>query len=175
MILIRVPTKYGKADLSLYKKAGNAVVDILKQRASACEKRSVDEVAIDITQEADRILATRTWSEILKEAKEVSYLADDDDSMAAATVSKKDTRIGHKDQSATTSSDPTSSVSESDLVTGWSKEHSPMERRLVAGAVVVNELRAQVIHTSFYCFKLCSKACQPKCHIHTYLFNPGDA
>jgi hypothetical protein len=30
---------------------------VLKQRASACEKRSVDEVAIDITEEADRILA----------------------------------------------------------------------------------------------------------------------
>ena len=34
-----VPTKHGKADLSIYKKAGNAVVNILKQRADACEKR----------------------------------------------------------------------------------------------------------------------------------------
>lgn len=56
LVLVRVPTKHGKADLSLYKKAGNSVVGILKQRADACEKRSVDEVAIDITSEADRLL-----------------------------------------------------------------------------------------------------------------------
>jgi len=55
-VLVRVPTKYGKADLTIYKKAGNAVVRVLKTRAAACEKRSVDEVAIDITPEADRLL-----------------------------------------------------------------------------------------------------------------------
>ena len=50
-------TKHGKADLTIYKKAGNAVVAILKARAAACEKRSVDEVAIDVTPEADRLLS----------------------------------------------------------------------------------------------------------------------
>jgi hypothetical protein len=55
-VLVRVPTKFGKADLSIYKKAGNSVVGVLKRRAAACEKRSVDEVAIDITPEADRLL-----------------------------------------------------------------------------------------------------------------------
>ena len=56
---VRVPTKHGKADLTIYKQAGNNVVGILKRRAAACEKRSVDEVAIDITPETDRLLAAK--------------------------------------------------------------------------------------------------------------------
>jgi hypothetical protein len=143
IILVRVPTKYGKADLSLYKKAGNAVVDILKKRASACEKRSVDEVAIEITEEADRLLASREWIDILHTAMEVSLLADDVHSMAAATISKKDTRMGHKDQ-AESSGNPLNTSTIKEVGTGWTKMHSFIERRLIAGAVVVSELRAQV-------------------------------
>mmetsp|Transcript_41513 Transcript_41513/g.53541 ORF Transcript_41513/g.53541 Transcript_41513/m.53541 type:complete len:748 (-) Transcript_41513:115-2358(-) len=148
--LIRVPTKYGKSELSLYKKAGNEVVDILKKRASACEKRSVDEVAIDITREADKILHERSWENILATAKVSSFLANDEKSMHAAKVSKMDIRLGHAEQqtssplsSSNSSSQPQHKVF-SPPGSGWNKVHSFIEQRLIAGAVVISELRAQV-------------------------------
>lgn len=48
---------FGKADLQIYKEAGDQVVELLARRCDATEKRSVDEVAIDISSEADRLLS----------------------------------------------------------------------------------------------------------------------
>ena len=69
LVLVRVPTKHGKADLTIYKQAGNNVVSILKSRAAACEKRSVDEVAIDITPESDRLLAEEPFAAVVHRAR----------------------------------------------------------------------------------------------------------
>jgi hypothetical protein len=186
LILVRVPTKHGKADLTIYKKAGNAVVSILKQRADACEKRSVDEVAIDITSASDKLLASESLEEIVRRAKvsaihpqlgdelvvaappnghdelwlyllrpgrtlpclascaqAESYLADEDASTAAAAVSKEDTRRGHTEQVIAGLADPSPDMAFDG--TSWGQlRFSLLERRLVAGAVVVAELRAQV-------------------------------
>ena len=98
LVLVRVPTKHGKADLTIYKEAGNNVVNILKRRAAACEKRSVDEVAIDITPESDRLLASVQFLELAQRAREASYLADSAASTSAAAVSKEATRKGHAGQ-----------------------------------------------------------------------------
>merc|ERR1719498_1621924 len=59
--IVQTPTGFGKADLRIYKKGGDDVVALLSKRADATEKKSVDEVAIDITSEARRILAERDW------------------------------------------------------------------------------------------------------------------
>ncbi|KAK9830086.1 hypothetical protein WJX72_009709 [[Myrmecia] bisecta] len=54
--LVQVPTAHGKADLTLYRDRGKLVVDILS-RLSVCERASVDECYLDVTEEAHKRLA----------------------------------------------------------------------------------------------------------------------
>ena len=56
LVLVQVPTAHGKGDLTIYKEASDQVVEILASRATVCEKLSVDEVAIDITDAARQLL-----------------------------------------------------------------------------------------------------------------------
>eukprot|EP00931_Biecheleriopsis_adriatica_P059272 TRINITY_DN35440_c0_g1_i1.p1 TRINITY_DN35440_c0_g1~~TRINITY_DN35440_c0_g1_i1.p1 ORF type:complete len:584 (+),score=155.31 TRINITY_DN35440_c0_g1_i1:79-1830(+) len=141
IVLIQVPVAFGKADLRIYKAAGDEVVALLAKRADATEKRSVDEVAIDITSEAERLLAERDWSsDLVVQAKAASHLADSALSRQAANVSREDTRKGHEGQhsrQADDASDAWGSVLTSSAA-------DPVVRRLVAGAVVVAELRSEI-------------------------------
>ena len=142
---MQVPTAFGKADLHIYKDAGDSVVSVLAERAEACEKRSVDEVAINITAEAERLLRERDWeSEILPAARAATHLADSSLSRSAATVSRDATRQGHAGQQL---AKPGAGSSQPGPGTGgwdWAFFWGPPERRLVAGVVVVAELRAAV-------------------------------
>lgn len=145
IILVQVPTAFGKADLSIYKDAGDSVVDLLARRATACEKRSVDEVAIDITAEADRLLQERSWEgSILPAVKKASHLADSAESCAASAFSRDETRKGHQAQQSYKMPCEVAEAQKSN--DGWSDApHWPnVCRRLAAGAVVVAELRASV-------------------------------
>lgn len=54
--LVQVPTAHGKADLTLYRDAGKLVVDILS-RIAICERASIDECYLDLTEEAHSRLA----------------------------------------------------------------------------------------------------------------------
>lgn len=136
VVLVQVPTAFGKADLSIYKEASNEVVALLASRSKACEKRSVDEVAVDVTAEAERMLRERSWEEdILPAAMKASHLADSDVSRTAAAVSRDDSRKGHAGQQVTEA--PTRAW---DAAPRW----GAIERMLVAGAVVVAELRQAV-------------------------------
>ena len=56
LITVMVPTAEGKADLAIYKDAGQSVCDVLQHHADRVEKRSVDEVAIDVTHKAETLL-----------------------------------------------------------------------------------------------------------------------
>lgn len=56
--LVQVPTKHGKADLTLYRDAGKAVLDILSRGGhTICERASIDECYLDLTAEAQARLA----------------------------------------------------------------------------------------------------------------------
>lgn len=56
--LVQVPTAHGKADLTLYRQAGKRVLDVLSRRAR-CERASIDECYLDLTEAALRVLAER--------------------------------------------------------------------------------------------------------------------
>ncbi|KAK9267658.1 hypothetical protein L1049_010089 [Liquidambar formosana] len=54
--LVQVPVARGKADLNLYRNAGSEVVSILA-RKGRCERASIDEVYLDLTDAAETMLA----------------------------------------------------------------------------------------------------------------------
>ncbi|KAI4371218.1 hypothetical protein MLD38_019481 [Melastoma candidum] len=54
--LVQVPVARGKADLSTYREAGSEVVSILARRGR-CERASIDEVYLDLTDAAEALLA----------------------------------------------------------------------------------------------------------------------
>uniref|UniRef100_A0A7S4VP24 DNA polymerase eta n=1 Tax=Alexandrium monilatum TaxID=311494 RepID=A0A7S4VP24_9DINO len=151
IVLVQVPTAFGKADLQIYKDAGDRVVNLLSRRAGACEKRSVDEVAIDITAEAERLLRDSDWfTDLLPAARRSSHLADSAQSRSATAFSRDETRRGHAGQQVRgadfgdTSADARSPSAHEGG--GWATASTwyTAERRLIAGAVVVAELRAAI-------------------------------
>ncbi|KAJ9529662.1 hypothetical protein QJQ45_014431, partial [Haematococcus lacustris] len=56
LVLVQVPVAHSKADLSIYREAGVRVADVLS-RLSVCERASIDEVYLDVSEEAARRLA----------------------------------------------------------------------------------------------------------------------
>ena len=57
--LVQVPTKHGKADLTLYRNAGKQVLKTLGEgNAVKVERASIDECYLDLTEEANKRLAT---------------------------------------------------------------------------------------------------------------------
>lgn len=54
--LVQVPVARGKADLNVYRNAGSEVVSILA-RSGRCERASIDEVYLDLTDAAETMLA----------------------------------------------------------------------------------------------------------------------
>ncbi|KAL2484376.1 DNA polymerase eta [Forsythia ovata] len=54
--LVQVPVARGKADLGVYRSAGSEVVSILS-RKGRCERASIDEVYLDLTESAETMLA----------------------------------------------------------------------------------------------------------------------
>ncbi|KAL0363770.1 UNVERIFIED_CONTAM: DNA polymerase eta, partial [Sesamum calycinum] len=54
--LVQVPVARGKADLAVYRNAGSEVVSILS-RKGRCERASIDEVYLDLTEAAEAMLA----------------------------------------------------------------------------------------------------------------------
>ncbi|KAH7661956.1 DNA polymerase eta protein [Dioscorea alata] len=79
--LIQVPVARGKADLKLYREAGSEVVSILSAKGR-CERASIDEVYLDLTDAAELMLSEappETLETIEKEAlkSHILGLADD--------------------------------------------------------------------------------------------------
>ncbi|URE48849.1 impB/mucB/samB family C-terminal domain [Musa troglodytarum] len=66
--LIQVPVARGKADLNLYRNAGSEVVSILATKGR-CERASIDEVYLDLTDAAEMMLS-ETPPEVLEEIDE---------------------------------------------------------------------------------------------------------
>ena len=63
LITVMVPTAHGKANMAVYKEAGQAVCEVLSDFAEKVEKRSVDEVAVDVTRAAKDLLETTPFAD----------------------------------------------------------------------------------------------------------------
>ena len=50
IILVRVPEARGKANLTLYREAGAEVIAVLSRFCESCERASVDEAYLDLTE-----------------------------------------------------------------------------------------------------------------------------
>ena len=59
MQFVTVPTSHHKADLTIYRDEGKAVIDILMRRVAVVERASIDEAYMDLTAEAAALLASR--------------------------------------------------------------------------------------------------------------------
>lgn len=68
--LIQVPVARGKADLNLYRDAGSEVVSVLSRKGK-CERASIDEVYLDITDAAKSLMLERPLQSMDKIPDEV--------------------------------------------------------------------------------------------------------
>lgn len=116
--LVQVPTKHGKADLTLYRNAGKQVLKILGEgNAVKVERASIDECYLDLTEEANKRLASSGGMPSLPVRSHQVHLY----SLAGEDVA--------------------------DAETWWSREAQdwgPGERLIAAGAGIVAELREKV-------------------------------
>ena len=104
LMMVTVPTAHGKADLTIYRDAGNKVVEAIKNKVKGCviEKASIDEVYLDITEEAHHRLKIMDFgSEILPFSKH-NQLAGQDTKETA--MSKHALRQGLSAEQTTSSS-----------------------------------------------------------------------
>ncbi|KAK3189043.1 hypothetical protein Dsin_028604 [Dipteronia sinensis] len=126
--LVQVPVARGKADLSTYRNAGSEVVSILS-RKGRCERASIDEVYLDLTDAAKAMLA-ETPPESLELVDEEAL---------------KSHILGLKNENG---SDTKANVRE------WlcRSDADHREKLLACGALIVAELRMQVLkETEFTC------------------------
>ncbi|VFQ97316.1 unnamed protein product [Cuscuta campestris] len=122
--LVQVPVARGKADLSAYRSAGSEVVSILA-RKGICERASIDEVYLDLTEAAGKMLKetpTENFVTISEEAAKSHVLGVDKD--------------------------------ENESVLKWMCRNDAhyRDKLLACGALIVAELRLQVLkETEFTC------------------------
>mmetsp|Transcript_3520 Transcript_3520/g.4566 ORF Transcript_3520/g.4566 Transcript_3520/m.4566 type:complete len:716 (-) Transcript_3520:146-2293(-) len=142
--LVRVPVAHGKADLTLYRNAGAEVAKLLAARASKCEKASIDEVYVEVTEEAHKRMEDWLTGKYLQQARG-SHVAGEGD--AAAALSVNEIRMGHK-------GDQTDVATFAEFVEQWwarpLDEWSEDEMLLVCGASIISELRAQITKSLGY-------------------------
>ncbi|XP_021743146.1 DNA polymerase eta-like isoform X2 [Chenopodium quinoa] len=125
--LVQVPIARGKADLSIYRDAGSEVVSILA-KTGRCERASIDEVYLDLTDAAETMLAEtppESLDDLDDEALKSHVLGLDDD----GTDAKECVRIWLQRSDA---------------------DHN--DKLLSCGALIVAELRNNVLkETEFTC------------------------
>ncbi|XP_061982618.1 DNA polymerase eta isoform X3 [Populus nigra] len=126
--LVQVPVARGKADLNTYRNAGSEVVSILA-RKGRCERASIDEVYLDLTDSAEAMLR-ETPPESLESINEES---------------RKSHILGLKSEDA---NDAQENVSK------WLRrsDANHQDKLLACGALIVAELRMEVLkETQFTC------------------------
>ena len=162
-VVVQVPTRRSKADLTTYRRAGSAVAAVLA-RGGTIERASIDEAYLDLTERAKRTLRETAWEEVLAAAR-TSHAAGarkpgEDGEDRGAYVSKASLRAGSADAPVvvgTTSANAESAKEEEDpmrnfrpkppdaaSVAWWSRpEHEwrEEEKLLAAGAYICFNLR----------------------------------
>ncbi|KAL9683837.1 hypothetical protein QQ045_021264 [Rhodiola kirilowii] len=125
--LVQVPVARGKADLSIYRDAGSEVVTILS-RKGRCERASIDEVYLDLTDAAETMLAEsppESLEQLEEEALKSHILGLNKDGSDARERTRE-----------------------------WLCQNNgdPRDKLLACGAIIVAELRKQVLkETEFTC------------------------
>ena len=99
-VVVQVPTRRSKADLTTYRRAGSAVAAVLA-RGGTIERASIDEAYLDLTERAKRTLRETAWEEVLATAR-TSHAAGarkpgEDGEDRGAFVSKASLRAGSAD------------------------------------------------------------------------------
>eukprot|EP01031_Cornospumella_fuschlensis_P027876 gene27876-33661_t len=160
MILVQVPTSNGKADLTIYRQASAKIMKVLGRRypnTVVIERASIDEVYLDVSQQA-RMLLEGSSSTFVRDAamdaKEIPCLVAGADS-EELKMSKRSLRDGHVGTSTSTS---TNSAINADDAWATSTLHRPCswldrpeshwsfeDKLLLAGVLVVRQLRADVL------------------------------
>ncbi|CAK7335908.1 unnamed protein product [Dovyalis caffra] len=126
--LVQVPVARGKADLNTYRNAGSEVVSILA-RKGRCERASIDEVYLDLTDSAEAML---------RETPPESLDAIDEEAL-------KSHILGLKSENG---NDAQENVSK------WLRrtDANHQDKLLACGALIVTELRMEVLkETQFTC------------------------
>ncbi|PIA29900.1 hypothetical protein AQUCO_05800169v1 [Aquilegia coerulea] len=125
--LVQVPVARGKANLNVYRDAGSEVVGILSQRGR-CERASIDEVYLDLTDAAETMLAENPpemLEEINPEALKSHVLGIDKNEKEEGEIARQ-------------------------WICNSDADHR--DKLLVCGAIIVGELRMQVLQeTEFTC------------------------
>ncbi|XP_058197564.1 DNA polymerase eta isoform X1 [Rhododendron vialii] len=125
--LVQVPVARGKADLSTYRNAGSEVVSILA-RKGRCERASIDEVYLDLTDAAEAMLA---------EAPPESFERIDEEALKSHVLGLNEDGSNRKE-----------------TVREWLQrsEADHRDKLLACGAFIVADLRMQVLkETEFTC------------------------
>ncbi|XP_037496607.1 DNA polymerase eta isoform X2 [Jatropha curcas] len=126
--LVQVPVARGKADLNAYRNAGSEVVSILA-RKGRCERASIDEVYLDLTDSAEAML---------KEHPPESLEMIHDEALKSHV-------LGLKNENG---------IDAKENVREWLCRHDAdhRDKLLACGALIVAELRMQVLkETEFTC------------------------
>lgn len=71
LIMIQVPTANKKSNMSVYKDAGQKIINILLRYTKACERKSCDEAVLDLTVASQKLLQDRGWDVIAQRAAEL--------------------------------------------------------------------------------------------------------
>ncbi|WCJ33302.1 DNA polymerase eta [Euphorbia peplus] len=126
--LVQVPVARGKADLTTYRNAGSEVVSILS-RKGRCERASIDEVYLDLTDAAEAML---------KESPPESLEEIDEEALKSHVLGLK--KEGQKD--------------DQESVKEWlcSSNADHRDKLLACAVLIIAELRKQVLkETEFTC------------------------
>ncbi|XP_062094816.1 DNA polymerase eta isoform X4 [Humulus lupulus] len=126
--LVQVPVARGKADLNTYRTAGSEVVSILA-RTGRCERASIDEVYLDLTDAAEKMLA---------EAPPEIFEPVDDETLKSHILGLTNER----------------GIDDKENVREWlcRKNADHRDKLLACGAIIVAEVRMQVLkETKFTC------------------------
>ncbi|KAJ0840028.1 putative DNA-directed DNA polymerase [Helianthus annuus] len=125
--LVQVPVARGKADLTIYRNAGSEVVSILA-RKGRCERASIDEVYLDLTDAAETML---------KETPLESLESIDEEVLKSHVLGLS---LNEND--------------EKEIVREWltRRDADHRDKLLACGAIIVAQLRMQVLReTEFTC------------------------
>jgi DNA polymerase eta len=139
--LVQVPTSHQKADLSIYRDEGKAVIDVLLRRVAMVERASIDEAYLDLTREAAALLAAQGLAACVDAARGTHVGGVE--AMPEAMLSQGALRRGHAGAGADAAATPPEQLSAAWLARpreDWSRD----EMQLVAGAALAAQLRADV-------------------------------
>lgn len=151
IVLIQVPTAHGKSDMGIYRTCGSRSLKIIREvcgSGALVEKASVDEMYLDVTAPARRLLTQRSHADIFAEALATgTHVAGSAEAAEEAgrgaqptgVLARSSFRAGHAGQVVRAVDDASA---------GWWRrdphEWSADEASLAAGAVIVARARAAV-------------------------------